>query len=446
MSKMKSLLAGAGIVALIGGEASAAGWLTNGMTQAGQSPYTNGIPLTGNELAPFDTQLSGGAMPQTEAVSIGQLANYNGSLASKNNGIIAGDASTNLWQRGTSGTSSTSATVQWSSADHWGQWATASAGVKIVKDTTAADLPAGYSAAYALTHTATTAGQICMGQPLETVDSLQFAGQTAELDFHAATGSGYTGGATFTAYIVTGTGTDDGLNKMAYTVNAGGATGWTGGANATAAVVPLSAVSTSGRFAAVAKIPAGTTEIGVAFCYTTTTADTNDQVAITGIQLVRNAALTSVANATAALPSTTAQLTSFQRRLASEDQLRQYRYYYQVNEFDTVGVVQSPGGYYVDTTHCQIAFSLPAPMFKAPTIQNSAITNATFKVSPGSVTPVALAGSGNSGLILAVGSSPSAPFTVGVGSFITTTETIENSCVLVSTAAGAGNFGFTAED
>ena len=44
-----------------------------------------------------------------------------------------------------------------------------------------------------------------------------------------STGAGYTGGSTLTAYIVTGTGTDEGLNVAAYNVSTSlGATGYTG--------------------------------------------------------------------------------------------------------------------------------------------------------------------------------------------------------------------------
>ena len=361
---------------------------------------------------------------------------------------MAGDASQNLWQRGTAGTSTTSATVAWDSADHWGQWTLSSGGVKIVKDTTAADLPTGYSVAYGLTHTATTAGAICMGQPIESANSYQFAGQTVELDFHAATSASYTGTNTFTAYITYGTGTDEGLNKMAFTVNAGGATGWAGGANATAAVVPLTAVSTIGRFAAVATIPATATEVGVAFCYTPTTADTTDYVAITGVQLVRSPQLAAKVSTTVAYDVQTNPVpfsaTAFIRNDSMLEALRQYRYYYQINESAQSGAIQGPGGTYVDTTHCVINFPTPAPMFKAATIQNSAITTSTFKIIP-TTTAVALAGTGNSGLILQAGSNAVAPFTTVNGSFITTAETAFTMCALES-VNGSGNFGFTAEN
>jgi len=54
------------------GFALAGGLYTNGLPQAGSVPNT--LPLTGNELVPADTQLGGGLSPQTESISIKQLA------------------------------------------------------------------------------------------------------------------------------------------------------------------------------------------------------------------------------------------------------------------------------------------------------------------------------------------------------------------------------------
>jgi|SRR5215469_11314018 len=53
------------------GLAYAGGLYTPGLPLAGSVPNT--FPLTGNELIPADTQLSGGLVPQTEAISVGQL-------------------------------------------------------------------------------------------------------------------------------------------------------------------------------------------------------------------------------------------------------------------------------------------------------------------------------------------------------------------------------------
>ncbi len=63
------------------------GWLTNGMSLAT-------LPITGNERFAVDTQLSAGATPETEAVSLSQLSNYMGGnlplVASRFYGLPAG--------------------------------------------------------------------------------------------------------------------------------------------------------------------------------------------------------------------------------------------------------------------------------------------------------------------------------------------------------------------
>lgn len=268
----------------------------------------NGQPTPGNVYAPaslFSAYFGAGA-------------------PSRGNAIIGGDATTNLWQRGTAGSATTSATPTYNAPDRFAQWVPAAASsITVSRSNTAADLPTGYLYDIKVAHTNTTAGQICIGQVVATVNSLQFQSATAELDFHAATGAGYTGGSTLTAYIYTGTAADEGMTSMA-------AGSWTGQATTTAAVVPLSAVSTNGRFAAVSSIPANAKEIGIALCYTAGTTDTNDYVALDGIQLIRNSANAAFVNSGVGYNcASTANLScaSFWRRLAAQEAYFQYTYF-----------------------------------------------------------------------------------------------------------------------
>ena len=292
-------------------------------------------------------------------------------------------------------------------------------------------------------------------QVIESVNVYRFQGQTAGFTFEAKAGSGFSAASSNLAvYVLTGTTADEGATNAAYSINAGGGgSAWTGAnliGGTTGFLIPI----TTGyaRYGVAVPIPAAATEIAVAICYTpgTGTSGTSaDWFEFGKAQFVPNSSLTSVAGSSgAALAVNDTRMKSFARRPAPLEALLQYRYYYLINEANTVGVVQSPGGYYVDTTHCQIAFPLPAPMRTTPTIVNAAITNSTFTVAQSGGTPAAgaaLAGSGNSGLILAVGSTPAAPFTVGVASFITAAKTQYAACNLLSTAAGSGSFGFNAE-
>lgn len=400
------------------------------------------IPMSGNEVLPCDTELANGANPQTEGCTVNNIAALANSGPSRGNAIIGGDFTTNLWQRSTSGTATTSGTPAYDSADRWAQWSTsAGAQVTVSRSSASTDIPPAYQYAMKVAHTNTTAGQVCVGQEIASINSYQFQGSTAELDFHAYTGAGFTGAnANMTAYIVYGTGSDEGIAKMAYTVNplSGTASGWAGGAQAAAAVVNLGAVSTAGRYGVVANIPATATEIGVALCWTATVADTNDYIAFDGVQLIRNNANAAIASATVGYSSNVAQLVGYDRRQASVEAQLQYSYYWRINEVDTANVIQGPGGYYDTTTTCSIAFSFPSPMRAAPTADVTGLSATTFKIAP-TTTPVVLATPFG---LLQVGSTST---TIGAMSFKTTAETQFVNCDLVSTAAGAGYFGFSAE-
>src|ERR1700722_3497008 len=107
LANVRGLVAGLSLGLLLTQPTLAAGFFTNGVPQAGGSQYPSTIPLTGNELLPTDTQLSDGASPQSEAISTSQLAGYVATTPSRNNALIGGDATTNLFQRGTTGASQT---------------------------------------------------------------------------------------------------------------------------------------------------------------------------------------------------------------------------------------------------------------------------------------------------------------------------------------------------
>ena len=449
---LRLALAAAVVVAGVSSLALAAGFFTNGVPPAGGTQYPSTIPLTGNETIPADTNLLSGQNPASEAITTNQLAAFGQSQPALNNLIIGGDATTNLFQRATTGASETT-TYAYGGPDRWAYWSGTGTAMTVSQSTTAASLPAGYGDSFRMQRTAAQTGvvQMCMAQEITTANSLQLAGTPVELDFHAYTGANFSPAAPFnmTAYIVYGTGTDEGMQKLAYGLNAGGggSVGWTGQANATAAVISLGGVSTLGRYAAVANIPATATEVGVALCYTPVgTAGTTDAIYFSGIQLVRNNALASYVNATVGYnalttntaTNTTIQATAFQRRNSQFEAWLQYGYYYRVNEVDTAGAVQSPAGVYDTTTTCSVDFRLPAPMFRTPTADLGNLSATTFKINP-TTTAVVLA---TPFALLQVGASTT---TDGVMSFKTTSETANTMCVLQSTASGAGYFGFTSE-
>jgi hypothetical protein len=62
------------LLAAVGGIAWAAGYTTNGLP-------TTSAQLTGNELIAADTQLPSGQTPQSEAISVNQIKNYDANAA-----------------------------------------------------------------------------------------------------------------------------------------------------------------------------------------------------------------------------------------------------------------------------------------------------------------------------------------------------------------------------
>ncbi len=353
----------------------------------------NGVPSAGNSY------ISG--------------ANLAGSLS--NNGIganwlIGGRADDNLWQRATTGASETT-TYAYGGPDRFAYWSGTSTAMTVSDVTTAAALPIGSAHAFRMQRTASQTGvvQMCMAQELTSINSYYLQGHTVELDANVYTGANFSGTG-LTAYVVYGTSTDEGMQKLSYGLNAGGggSVGWTGQANATAAVIPLGAVSTAYRIMAVASIPTTETEVGVALCYTPVgTAGTTDALYFDNIELRKADGLANFANTTvgyvlggtsgnvaiATLGGVVQNVTvpAYSRRDYFDEQKLQLAYYWQINEPAASKVVGN--GNYQTATICDVQIPTPVPMRIAPTltIGGTSEANTTWAVMIGSTTPVVLA-------------------------------------------------------
>lgn len=321
----------------------------------------------------FQDVVGGNAQVGNVYASALQLAGYGSSLPNTASALIGGDATTNLWQRATTGASQTT-TYAYGGPDRWAYWSGTATAVTVSRDSTAADLPPqAYAYAFKMARTSGQTGviQTCMAQEVESANSYQFQGSTAEFDFYATAGANFSAASSaLTAYIITGTGTDEGMQKLAWGLNAGGggSTAWTGQANAAADVATISTVS--GRFAAIGSIPVTATEIGVAICFTPVgTAGTNDYVALAGMQLVRNTSLASIASQTVASSCGTGSgqisCTSFDRRQQGLETLLQERYFFKLTETAAIAPVAPCAA--IDTTHTNCLVQFPVPMRIAPT-------------------------------------------------------------------------------
>lgn len=323
---------------------------------------------------------------QNQYVSAAALAAWMssqpGSTGDFNNALVGGDATTNLFQRGTTGASQTT-TVAYGGPDRWAYWSGASTAMTVSRTSAATDIPTtSYKYAFKMARTAAQAGlvQMCMAQEIETANSYAYQSTTAELDFHAIAGATYSGG-NLQVYIITGTGVDEGMTNLAFGLNAGGggSSGWTGQANAIAGTVAIgtNVANAANRYSAVAQIPAGATEIAVAICYTPTgTAGANDYVAVSGIQLVRNNGLAQYAGQVNL--SSNVQGSAYSRRPQEVETALQQRYYYQITETATVSNIASCWASSTTVAQCFIPF--PVTMRQAPVFTGDGGFTAGFAV------------------------------------------------------------------
>lgn len=427
---MRGAFASACALLVLSAGASAAGYFTNGV------PLAAG-PLTGKEVFPADTNV---ASPPSEAISTTQAAAYSAGLPSRGNALIGGDAGTNLFQRGTAGASVTT-TIAYGGPDRWAYWSGTATPMTVSRDTSAGDLPLGYSAAFKMSRSAGASGvvTVCMAQEIASVNSAQFAGQVAELDFHATTGANYSpANANMMAFVVTGSGIDEGISALAFGLNTGGggSVGWTGQASVAAATISLGGLSKSGRYVVVVNVPASATELAVVLCDKPSgTAGMDDYIAFAGIQLVRNPTLAAQVSPTTGFSCGVVACTAFQRRLAGDEAELQLGYFFALTEA-AVGAIQSSAGYYDTTTTCSVAIPFPALMRAAPTFAGVGLSSGTFKIVPGSAavplaTPFAATKVANSSAAASV-------------SFTTAAETAFAACELVGNG-GAGQLSWSAE-
>jgi hypothetical protein len=345
----KWLAAGLGAIAIVAAGAIAIGQTINvpqvtviGPTDLFQD-IVGGAPQVGNVYA-----------------SAPLLGNYSGTLPGNNaeNALIAGDFGTNLFAYGTSVSTITTATTY--VANRWFAWSGTSTTIAGAQETGAADIPAGYEASLRITRSGAGVLQSCIAQEVESINTYAFQGATAEFDFHALAGSGFSAASSnLQVYIITGTGTDQGSPSMAFGLNAQNTAasnqgqanaGWTGQVNLGPFLVPIQTVWQ--RYAVAAPIPAGATEMGVVICYKPVGASpSSDYFEFTGAQLTRNSALTSVAGASGAyVGMNDGRAKSFARRTQAMETVLQQRYYWAYTETAStdpeVGYCQAISAFY----------------------------------------------------------------------------------------------------
>lgn len=422
--KLRHALGAAGIATLFA--VSAAAQTNFGGMWSTLSPWIG--PLTGSEWFAGDTHLPNGVQPQTAGYSSNALGSF---FVSAANVLIGGDATTNLFVHGATGASVSSTTPIYGGPNNFAYWSGASTALTVSRDTTAADLPPTYQAAFKMARTSGQTGilPVCLAQEVETVNSLALAGGPAEFEFNAVAGANFSAaGALVTASIISGTGTDQGTASLQ-------AATWTGQTNAVS--LPIAISTTPIKYVVVGTIPATATEVAVQICWTPVgTAGTNDYVALAGIQLNRNKYLASFVGQgglASLIPAS-----PFQRRTQALETVMQERYAFAIAEANTIATVQAYGlALGSSTTLCSATIPFPVTMRAAPTYTNT-LTATTFTITSSSQAATALA---------TPFSATKGANTVNAASinFTTTGMTAKDACMLTSTAAGSGTMLWTAE-
>lgn len=247
-----------------------------------------------------------------------------------------------VWQRGTSFTDPT-AGGNFYTADRWGANRAGDAtGITISRSTSA---PSGFQYSLALQRTAGNSGVagLYLFYSNETVNSIQYQGQSIVLSFYAKAGANYSGGS-LSLNVNTGTGTDQ--RVYAYT------------GSSTIISSSQSITTTWTRYTFTGTVPSNATEIGFNINWTPTgTAGADDAIYITGVQLERGAVAT-----------------PFEYRNYQQELAMCQRYYQKSSGSNLLAY----DNYNVVSASCFVTGFYPVQMRTTPTGSFSAIGDFTF--------------------------------------------------------------------
>lgn len=375
--------------------ATGQGQATNGSVCA-QTVPAGPTALTGSELIPADTGLQNPASVTIPSSLLGPRTNR----------LIGGDMTTNLAQRlnstkGIAALAGLSPTAAVMTADRW--WVIApAAGVTVTMDTTAAAVIPGFNNTQALRVARTSsgaAGIVCVGQTLDKAASAPLIGNNAVFSFYEFNGStqsatngnitvnvDYTSAADAAATQATlgfagGNGSKFALGDAGqagtptnYTAAIAGTSPGTTGTIASG-VATIAASATWTRYAVYAPIPVNVpntttpvTSVSVSICWTpiATTAVATDFIEINGMQLEAKPS-----TVTASMPAGVISPTGFEKRIAAEEALYQYYYwYFNYENQATITTVASCENTSTSVANCLVPF--PASMRLAPAMKYTA--------------------------------------------------------------------------
>lgn len=346
--------------------------------------------LTGNELLIADTQLPGGQTPQTVYVPANVLSGVG--QGANRNALIGADFQTNLWQRGTTPISATTAATAAYSADRWAVYSSGNT-LTITKDVTAADvLPsAGVNGIMKVTRpSGTNTTSICVGQVLPNAESARFVGREAVFSFWAEALAGYLQTnsaltATIAVYTAADSATPNTNTDAFFKGTIAGYTVLNGVTPSTVAVpttsnttvgTPLTLTTSLARYSVAAYVPpqvlvsstlTNVIGIGVTLCtgtYPASTGVATDGFAFGNAQLEETSPGTATGTTLTAAPNTAPG--SFSRYSVSEDANAQLSYSYIV--LDGATTIRYAAGFSSTNALAQFYIQYPVEMREVPTL------------------------------------------------------------------------------
>ena len=365
---MKKLLAaGAAILIALGGDVA-----------VGQSISVPQVQSIGPSDLFQDIQ---GGQPRAQSyyATVPLMANLGATYPGNNptNDIIGGDFGSNLYQDGASVTN-ISTTVAYV-ADQWFAFSGTSTALTGAQETSAADIPTGYSASERISRTGAGILQSCVGTIIAANNVQRYQGQTAEFDFHALANASFSpASGAVSVILVQGTSTNESAVNFGHTINTAlTGSNWTG---ATTETATMNLSNGWVRYTSAFPVATTTTEMGVAICFTPVGAgSSSDWFEFTGAMLTPNSALTTLAGASGAFIGTNdTRAKSFTRRPAALEAMLQYQFYWRQNEAASAaagaaGVFGWCQGTSTSTVaNCYMQF--PVPMYKVPIIVYTAGT------------------------------------------------------------------------
>lgn len=285
--RVKTWLAGAGLLALTASAALAAGFFTNGVPTAGGSQYPSTLPLTGNETIPADTNLPSGLNPASEAITVSALQAALQASGTPRNYLDNGGMFIDQQGTGIITGGQTSITALEFAGDRWFVDANVSSGASRGQITTSAPVPpAGFVNSMVVYRTSGALTQpVCTLQEIATGRATQLQGKTVVFSSYLQALAGLSSTAKqVSLYVITGTGSDQGLGTL--TASPAITPAWTGIATAGSVTVPTTTSWARYNTSSVV-IPTTATEVGVEICFTpgATGSGTTDGFAFTGAQL-----------------------------------------------------------------------------------------------------------------------------------------------------------------